>query len=90
MRLLEKNERKSKVTGRVEDLKGNVLVEARWVNFTSFDYTLHLLLRSATFVQPKYANMLSNSVVKQAMGEPEPKGAPVLLSEGVPPPAKKS
>ncbi|KIM70567.1 hypothetical protein SCLCIDRAFT_1142406 [Scleroderma citrinum Foug A] len=73
VRLLDQNGRKSKVAGRVEDLKGNVLVEA-----------------SATFVQPKYANMLSNSVVKQAMGEPEPKGAPVLLSEGVPPPAKKS
>ncbi|KIJ61873.1 hypothetical protein HYDPIDRAFT_176841 [Hydnomerulius pinastri MD-312] len=74
IRLGEKNGRKVKVTGRVEDLKGNLLVEA-----------------SATFVQPKYSNMLSNSVVKQAMGEPEPrKKDPVLLSEGVPPPAAKS
>ncbi|KIJ15909.1 hypothetical protein PAXINDRAFT_168884 [Paxillus involutus ATCC 200175] len=74
VRLNEKNGRKAKVSGRVEDLKGNLLVEA-----------------SATFVQPKYSNMLSNSVVKQAMGEPEPrKKNPVLLLEGMPPPAAKS
>ncbi|KAF9239848.1 HotDog domain-containing protein [Melanogaster broomeanus] len=74
IRLNEKNGRKAKVSGRVEDLKGNVLVEA-----------------SATFVQPKYSSMLSNSVVKQAMGEPEPREKnPVLLSEGLPPPASKS
>ncbi|KIK91808.1 hypothetical protein PAXRUDRAFT_830518 [Paxillus rubicundulus Ve08.2h10] len=69
VRLDEKNGRKAKVSGRVEDLKGNLLVEA-----------------SATFVQPKYSSMLSNSVVKQAMGEPEPrKKNQVLLSEGIPP-----
>jgi acyl-coenzyme A thioesterase PaaI-like protein len=74
IRLNEKNGRKVRVSGRVEDLKGNLLVEA-----------------NATFVQPKYSSMLSNSVVKQAMGEPEPrKKNPVLLSEGLPPPASKS
>lgn len=73
VRLLEKKGRKVQVGGRVEDLKGNVLVEA-----------------NGTFVQPKYANLLSNSVVKQAMGEPETAQSPVLLSEGVPPPARKS
>ncbi|KAG6335129.1 hypothetical protein ID866_3969 [Astraeus odoratus] len=70
--LVEKSGRRVRVAGQVEDLNGNVLVEA-----------------TGTFVQPKYASMLSNSVVKQAMGEPEPKNAPVLLSEGVPPPARK-
>ncbi|KAL4067024.1 HotDog domain-containing protein [Scleroderma yunnanense] len=73
VRLIEKSGRKSRVSGRVEDVNGNLLVEAE-----------------ATFVQPKYAHMLSNSVVKQAMGEPEPKNTPVLLSDGVPPPARKS
>ncbi|KAH7887025.1 HotDog domain-containing protein [Phlebopus sp. FC_14] len=74
IRLTEKNSRKAKVSGQVEDVKGNLLVEA-----------------NATFVQPKYSSMLSNSVVKQAMGEPEPKQKnPVLLSEGVPPPAARS
>ncbi|KAH7922009.1 Thioesterase/thiol ester dehydrase-isomerase [Leucogyrophana mollusca] len=72
--LTEKRGRKSMVAGRVEDLKGNVLVEA-----------------TATFVQPRYSQFLSNSMVKQAMGEPEPKGSsPVLLAEGMPPPAAKS
>ncbi|KAI6124516.1 HotDog domain-containing protein [Pisolithus croceorrhizus] len=73
VRLLEKKGRKVLVGGRVEDLKGNVLVEA-----------------NGTFVQPKYSSFLSNSVVKQAMGEPETAQSPVLLSEGVPPPARKS
>ncbi|KAI6044010.1 HotDog domain-containing protein [Pisolithus marmoratus] len=73
VRLLEKRGRKVQVSGQVEDLKGNVLVEA-----------------NGTFVQPKYSNLLSNSVVKQAMGEPEATESPVLLSEGVPPPARKS
>ncbi|KAH7906294.1 HotDog domain-containing protein [Hygrophoropsis aurantiaca] len=72
--LTEKRGRKAMVSGRVEDLKGNILVEA-----------------SATFVQPRYSSLLSNSMVKQAMGEPEPKSsAPVLLAEGMPPPAVKS
>ncbi|KAG6377581.1 HotDog domain-containing protein [Boletus reticuloceps] len=74
VRLEEKNGRKTTVSGRVEDLKGNLLVEA-----------------NALFVQPKYSKMLSNSVVKKAMGEPEPrKKDPVLLAEGIPPPAAKS
>lgn len=73
VRLLEKRGRKVQVSGQVEDLRGNVLVEA-----------------NGTFVQPKYASMLSNSVVKQAMGEPENGRSPVLLSDGVPPPARKS
>ncbi|KAG9313604.1 HotDog domain-containing protein [Chiua virens] len=74
VRLEEKNGRKVNVSGRVEDLKGNLLVEA-----------------NAMFVQPKYSKMLSNSIVKKAMGEPEPKkGNPVLLAEGIPPPATKS
>lgn len=72
--LVEKSGRKAKVIGHVEDLKGNVLIQA-----------------VATFVQPKYSSMLSNSVVKQAMGEPEPKKTtPILLSEGNPPPARRS
>ncbi|KAF8137284.1 HotDog domain-containing protein [Boletus edulis] len=74
VRLEEKNGRKTTVSGRVEDLKGNLLVEA-----------------NALFVQPKYSKMLSNSIVKKAMGEPEPrKKDPVLLAEGIPPPAAKS
>ncbi|KAF8551307.1 Thioesterase/thiol ester dehydrase-isomerase [Imleria badia] len=74
VRLDEKNGRKATVSGRVEDLKGNLLVEA-----------------NALFVQPKYSKMLSNSIVKKAMGEPESrKKEPVLLAEGIPPPAAKS
>jgi acyl-coenzyme A thioesterase PaaI-like protein len=74
VRLDEKNGRKVTVSGRVEDLKGNLLVEA-----------------NALFVQPKYSKMLSNSVIKKAMGEPEPrKKDPVLLGGGIPPPAAKS
>ncbi|KAI0068991.1 acetylornithine and succinylornithine aminotransferase [Artomyces pyxidatus] len=52
IRLLEKKGRKTKVAGTVEDLSGNVLVEA-----------------SATFVQPRFAQFLSNSSVREAMGE---------------------
>ncbi|EIW78612.1 thioesterase thiol ester dehydrase-isomerase [Coniophora puteana RWD-64-598 SS2] len=76
--LVEKKGRKTQVTGGVEDLKGNLLVEA-----------------AATFVQPKYAHLLSNSAVRQAMGEPvkvptasrEAGKEPILLGEGkaVPP-----
>ncbi|KAJ8585497.1 Thioesterase/thiol ester dehydrase-isomerase [Rhizopogon salebrosus TDB-379] len=74
IRLVEKAGRKSKVTGKVEDLKGNVLVDAH-----------------ATFVQPKYAHLLKSKAVQQMMGDPEPsKSTPVLLSEGMPPPAPKA
>ncbi|OJA21350.1 hypothetical protein AZE42_10447 [Rhizopogon vesiculosus] len=72
--LVDKTGRKTKVTGEVEDLKGNLLVEAH-----------------ATFVQPKYAHLLTTKAVQQMMGDPEAaKSTPVLLSEGMPPPPPKA
>ncbi|KAG1736118.1 HotDog domain-containing protein [Suillus paluster] len=70
--LVDKAGRKSKVSGKVEDLKGNVLVEAH-ATFVQPKYA-HLLKSKAIqqmMGQPEPA-----------------KSTPVLLSEGMPPPPK--
>ncbi|EGN94209.1 hypothetical protein SERLA73DRAFT_188830 [Serpula lacrymans var. lacrymans S7.3] len=42
-----------------------------------------LVEATATFVQPRYAHLLNNQAVKDAMGEPEPKkSTPILLADG--------
>jgi hypothetical protein len=74
-RLVEVKGRKSIVSGQVEDLAANVLVEATLVPslHTFADYislTLYISI-SAMFVQPRYAKLLDSSVVKQVLGSPE-------------------
>ncbi|KAJ7111630.1 HotDog domain-containing protein [Mycena crocata] len=61
--LVEAKGRKARVSGRVEDLQGTVLVEAE-----------------ALFVQPRYAKLLSSTVVRQHMGVAPTE--PVLAAEG--------
>ncbi|KAG1823533.1 HotDog domain-containing protein [Suillus subaureus] len=72
--LVDKAGRKSKVTGKVEDLKGNVLVEAH-ATFVQPKYA-HLLKSKAV------QQMMGDP-------EPT-KSTPVLLSEGMPPPLSKA
>ncbi|KAG1776317.1 HotDog domain-containing protein [Suillus placidus] len=72
--LVDKAGRKSKVTGKVEDLKGNVLVEAH-ATFVQPKYA-HLLKSKAV------QQMMGDP-------EPA-KSTPVLLSEGMPPPLSKA
>ncbi|KAG3229886.1 Thioesterase/thiol ester dehydrase-isomerase [Suillus brevipes Sb2] len=72
--LVDKAGRKSKVIGKVEDLKGNVLVEAH-ATFVQPKYA-HLLKSKA--VQQMMGDPDPN------------KSTPVLLSEGMPPPPSKA
>ncbi|KIK43577.1 hypothetical protein CY34DRAFT_49652, partial [Suillus luteus UH-Slu-Lm8-n1] len=72
--LVDKAGRKSKVTGKVEDLKGNVLVEAH-ATFVQPKYA-HLLKSKAV------QQMMGDP-------DPD-KSTPVLLSEGMPPPPPKA
>lgn len=82
-RLVEAKGRKARVEGTVEDLQGNVLVEAKYVILPRrHSHADKLLPRpcSGLFIQPKYAKLLNTQQIRQIMGEPADSKEP--LTEG--------
>ena len=73
MKLDEAQGRKARVSGTVEDMSGNVLVEAKCARFLLLpsQYPSRLTpSTSALFVQPRYAKLLNSSAVRHMLGEP--------------------
>ena len=83
-RLREQVGRKVNVAGTVEDLEGNVLVEAEYVArvFSKYMFLTPICWhRSALFVQPRYAKLLNVDRIHARLGRP-PSGADVVPVEG--------
>lgn len=78
--LVEAKGRKAVVSGRVEDLDGGLLVEAKWV-ICSSPVQLYSLFSSAIFVQPRYAKLLNAKQLRKAMGD-VPQEKSILLADG--------
>ena len=67
--LVKSKGRKAWVKGTIEDLSGNVLVEAEYVHFSNLVLSRSFLsVRRGLFVQPKMAAFLDKSSVREAMG----------------------
>ena len=66
--LVDSKGRKAWVKGTIEDLEGNVLVEAKYVNLTILHFVSLIFLFRGLFVQPRMAAFLDKSSVREAMG----------------------
>ena len=91
VKLDEAQGRKARVSGTVEDMSGNVLVQAKCARFLVLpsQYPSQLTpSTSALFVQPRYAKLLNSSAVRHMLGEPSHSKEPIAPGTTAPVPVK--